>query len=268
MPRIAFLGAGNLAGAIIDGLLAKKIAAPADLICLGGQGTSAARLVERTGITLAPSLDALLADAGTLVVAFKPQHLASADPRLGELTRGRLVISVLAGKRLARLAQVFPHARNLVRAMPNTPAAIGAGITGWCSAQPLSPGDAVVVADLFGAMGRAIAVDESHMDAITALGGSGPGFFFEFVAALREAGVAAGLPPDVAATFASETTLGAARLLARRQIDPETLRDQVTSPNGTTFAGLQVLKARDFRGLIRDTVVTAAARSQELSRDS
>lgn len=267
MAKIAFLGAGNFAGALVDGLLGHAVAAPADLICLGGRGASAARLADRTGIRRATSLDELLADAGTLVVAFKPQHLAAADPRLAELTRDRLVISVLAGKRLARLAAAFPHARNIVRAMPNTPAAIGAGITGWCARQPLSPADAGLVEALLQALGRAVAVDESQMDAITALGGSGPGFFFEFVAALRDAGVAAGLAPDIAATFAAETTLGAARLLARRQIDPEILRDQVTSPNGTTFAGLQQLKAGDFRGTIRAAVVAAAARSRAMSQD-
>ncbi|QYM79807.1 pyrroline-5-carboxylate reductase [Horticoccus luteus] len=268
MPRFAFLGAGNLAGAMVDGLLENKVVPPADLICLGGPGVSAARLAARTGIRCARSIDDLLADADTLVVAFKPQHLAGADPRLAELTSDRLVISVLAGKRLERLAGVFPHARNVVRAMPNTPAAIGAGMTGWCALRPPATTDATLIDRLLQAMGRAVAVEESQMDAITALGGSGPGFFFEFVAALRDAGVAAGLTSDLATTFAAETTLGAARLLARRQIDPETLRDQVTSPNGTTFAGLQQLKAHDFRATVRAAVLAAADRSRELAQQS
>jgi len=98
--------------------------------------------------------------------------------------------------------------------------------------------------------------------------GSGPAYVFEFAAALRDAGVAAGLAPETAQTLAVETLLGAARLLAQKNIEPETLRDQVTSPNGTTFAGLQRMAARDFRGLVRETVLAAKARAEELSKDS
>jgi pyrroline-5-carboxylate reductase len=112
MSHLAFLGAGNMAAAMVDGLIAARTA-PSSITCLGGAGRSAATLAARTGITLAPTVETLLADADTLVVAFKPQHLAAADPRLAELTAGKLVISVLAGKRLARLAQVFPRSRDL-----------------------------------------------------------------------------------------------------------------------------------------------------------
>lgn len=265
--KIAFLGAGNMAAAIIDGLLAQDPAARARLACLGGAGKTAAALAARTGIALATSLDALLADADVLVVAFKPQHLASADPRLAELSAGKLVISVLAGKRLASLAKVFPRARNLVRTMPNTPAAIGAGITPYCALQPLSASDRTAVEALLGACGTHLEIGEEHMNAVTALSGSGPAFLFEFVAALRDGGIAAKLPPDIAARLAVETVLGASRLLARRQVDPEVLRNQVTSPNGTTFAGLQRLEAGQFRALIRDTLLAARARAAELSQD-
>jgi pyrroline-5-carboxylate reductase len=268
MARIAFLGAGNMAAAMVDGLLAQKAATPADLVCFSGSGKTAAALAARTGIGQARSLDELLAAADTVVVAFKPQHLASADPRLVELAAGKLVISVLAGKKLARLAQAFPRARNIVRTMPNTPGQIGAGITGWCTLQPLAPADRAVVETLLAALGQAIEVPESEMDALTAVSGSGPAFVFEFAAALRDAGVAAGLPKSAAEKLTVETLLGAARLLARKQIDPETLRNQVTSPNGTTFAGLQRLAARDFRGVIRETILAAKARSEELSQDS
>jgi pyrroline-5-carboxylate reductase len=106
------------------------------------------------------------------------------------------------------------------------------------------------------------------MDALTAVSGSGPAYLFEFAAALRDAGTAAGLAPDTANVLAVETLLGAARLLARKEIEPEKLRDAVTSPNGVTFAGLQKMAARDFRGLIKETVLAAKARAEELSKDS
>jgi pyrroline-5-carboxylate reductase len=267
MHKFAFLGSGNMAGAMVDGLLAKNAAAPAEIICLGGDDDTAAKLQARTGIAVAPTLDVLLASAGTLVVAFKPQHLASADPRLADLTAGKLVISILAGKRLSSLTRAFPRARNLVRTMPNTPGQIGAGITAWCPRAPLSAPDQALVQTVLGALGATVDVPEADLDAVTGLSGSGPAYVFEFAAALRDAGVAAGLTRETSEKLAIETLLGSARLLARKQIEPETLRDQVTSPNGTTFAGLQRLKAGNFRDLIRDTVLAATARSKELSQD-
>lgn len=266
MRKIAFLGSGNMAGAIVDGLLAKKVAAPSELICLGGDDDTAAKLQARTGIAVARSIEELLGEAGTLVVAFKPQHLGSADPRLGELTAGKLIVSILAGKRIASLAQAFPRARNIVRTMSNTPGQIGAGITGWCAHSPLAAGDRAVVENLLQALGEAVPVTEDELDAVTGVSGSGPAYVFEFAAALRDAGVAAGLSREAADKLARQTLLGAAQLLAHRRIDPEVLRDQVTSPNGTTYAGLQVMKARDFRALIRETVLAATARSKELSQ--
>lgn len=265
MNQIAFLGAGNMAAAMVEGLLAAKSVPASAITCLGGAGTSAQRLASRTGIRLASDLEDLCRHADTLVIAFKPQHLAKADPRLAELTRDHLVISVLAGRRIETLAAVFPHARNVVRTMPNTPGQIGAGITGWCSRNPLSPSDATTLNQLLGALGQAVAVNEHHLDALTAVSGSGPAYVFEFAAALREAGLAAGLPAEIAERLAIQTVVGAAQLLAHKGVPPEVLRDQVTSPNGTTFAGLQEMKAGDFRGLIARTVAAAKARSRELS---
>ncbi|HVU34774.1 MAG TPA: pyrroline-5-carboxylate reductase [Opitutaceae bacterium] len=267
MAKIAFLGAGNMAAAMVEGLLADKSCQPGDVVCFSGSGKTSAALAARTGIRVAPTLPDLVASADTLVVAFKPQHLAGADPQLADFSRGKLVISVLAGKRLPTLARTFPSARNIVRTMPNTPGQIGAGVTAWCARAPLAPADRATLDQLLGALGTAIEVRESDMDAVTAISGSGPAYVFEFAAALRDAGEAAGLSREAAEKLTVETLLGAARLLARKAIDPELLRDQVTSPNGTTFAGLQRMSARDFRGMIRETVLAAKARSEELSQD-
>lgn len=267
MTKISFLGAGRMASAIVDGLLAKKVSAPGDLACTdGGDGTAAA-LAARTGVAAPADLAALLAPADALVLACKPQQLAGLDPHLADLAAGKLVLSILAGKRLARLAEVFPRARNIVRAMPNTPGQIGAGITAWCSLRPLAPADRVIVDGILGALGQVVALAEPQLDAVTGLSGSGPAYVFEFAAALREAGEAAGLPRATAWKLAMETILGSARLMAQTGTEPEELRNQVTSPNGTTFAGLQRMTARDFRGTIKETVLAATARSQELSKD-
>jgi pyrroline-5-carboxylate reductase len=266
MMRIAFIGAGTMASAMVDGLLAKHSVTAAHLSAISGPDPTGAALAARTGIRLAGSMDELVAGADAVVVAFKPQNLASADPRLAEATAGRLVVSILAGKRLARLAEVFPKARNLVRCMPNTPGRIGAGITAWCAIRELAPADRAIVVTILGALGRMVEIPETQMDAVTGLSGSGPAYVFEFAAALRDAGVAAGLAPDAAESLARETLLGAAMLLARENKSSEKLRDEVTSPNGTTFAGLKRLSAGDFRGLIRETVLAAKARSEELSQ--
>lgn len=268
MPRLTFIGAGRMASAMVDGLLAKGVCQPGELTCIGGAGASAERLAQRTGIHRAVDLGDALAGADVVVLAFKPQHLATADPRLAELTSGKVVVSVLAAKTLARLERVFPNARALVRTMPNTPAAIGAGVTGWCSLHPLSAEDRTLITQLLGAIGRDIELPEGQIDALMAVSGCGPAFVFEFTAALRDAGMAAGLPREQSQLLALETVLGAARLMARTQAEPEDLRNQVTSPNGTTFAGLQRMAARDFRGMMRETVLAAKARSEELSRDA
>ena len=269
MNKIAFIGSGRMASAIVGGLLESGAARPAQIACIGGADDTARTLASATGITATDDLAILLADADVVVLACKPQQLTGLDARLAELTSGKLVLSILAGKRLARLAQTFPKARNLVRAMPNTPGQIGAGITAWSSLQPLSTTDGATVEAILGSLGQVVMVNESQLDAVTGLSGSGPAYVFEFAAALRDAGEAAGLPRADAYRLAYETILGSARLMARQaQVEPEELRNQVTSPNGTTYAGLKRMEAHKFREMIRDTVLTATARSVELSRDA
>ncbi|WP_043586253.1 pyrroline-5-carboxylate reductase [Geminisphaera colitermitum] len=270
---ISFIGSGNMATAIVTGLLANKICTPAQVACIGGPADDTAqKLSARTGIRTAATLDDLLSPpppapgVDVVVAAIKPQQLADMPPALAGLTRGKLVLSILAGKPLSALAAVFPHARNLVRAMPNTPGAIGAGITGWCSLHPLADADRTLVTNILNSLGKHVELAETQLDAVTGLSGSGPAYVFEFAAALREAGIAAGLPRDTAQLLAIETLLGSARLMSQTGTEPETLRNQVTSPNGTTYAGLQRMAARDFRGLIQETVLAAKTRSEELSR--
>ena len=255
-----------MASAIIDGLLNTESFKRGDILCYSASGTSAEALARRTGIYQAKSLPELLSEADLVVVAFKPQHLGTADPQLADLTAGKLVLSVLAAKTTLHLAKVFPQARNIIRTMPNTPSAIGAGITGWCAYQSISSADRDLATTVLGAIGQEIEVPEAKIDALMGVSGRGPAFVFEFTGALRDAGVAAGLTSDEAEKLAIETILGSARLMARSELSPEALRDQVTSPNGTTYAGLQVLKAHNFRNTMIEVVAAAKARSAELAR--
>ncbi len=254
-----------MASAIVDGLLTANPTAKSDIICFSASGTSANLLASRTGIPQAHDLPELLTDADVVVVAFKPQHLSTADSRLAELTTGKLVVSVLAAKTIEHLASVFPQARNIIRTMPNTPSAIGAGITGWSSQKALTAADRLTIVALLQSVGQHLEVPEIKIDALMGVSGCGPAFVFEFTGALRDAGIAAGLTSEEAEKLAIETVLGSARLMARSPLSPEALRDQVTSPHGTTYAGLQRLATHDFRGIMKEVVAAAKARSIELA---
>ena len=266
MTDIAFIGAGRMASAIVDGLISGNSENVERLICYSASGTSSAAMSERTGIRRARDLPELLANANIVVIAFKPQHLASADPRLAALTENKLVVSVLAAKTLVHLKNVFPRARNIVRTMPNTPSAIGAGITGWSAAEELTASDRTAIVSMLQSIGQELEIPEDKIDALMGVSGCGPAFVFEFTGALRDAGISAGLTAEEAEKLAIETVLGSARLMARSSESPEVLRDQVTSPNGTTYAGLQRLVAHDFRGIMKEVVLAAKARSEELAR--
>jgi len=268
MSVIAFLGAGNMAAAMVGGLL-KSGHLPAALRCYTESGQSAHALSALTGIVCAESIPALLDGTDLLVVAFKPQHLATRAPALVEATVGKLVLSVMVGKTLAQLQAAFPHARGWIRAMPNTPGKIGAGVTGWCAANdaPLPVADRALVDTLLSPLGLVLEVTETQINDIAAISGSGPAYFFEFAAALSAAAQQIGFEPEVAKRLVTQTLLGSAQLLAQSGAAPETLRNQVTSPNGTTLAGLRKMEEGRLRETILNTVRAAQARGLEIARE-
>jgi pyrroline-5-carboxylate reductase len=265
--KLAFIGAGRMAGAMVRGILKTGACAPADISCTGARDGTAEALAEATGITCTFDWETLLRGAHWVVLACKPQQLKELPPILAEATRGMRILSILAGTPLSRLIRVFPHAANLVRCMPNTPGMIGAGITAYSPLHPLDAPDLEAVGSLLGALGDFLPLPESALDAVTGLSGSGPAYVFEFVAALRDGGIAAGLPPDTACRLALKTVQGAAALLEAVPESPETHRDWVSSPGGTTLAGLAVLRQNRFRDSIRDTVQAATARSRQLAAE-
>ena len=266
MPRFAFIGSGNMAAAMVRGLLSRPGAAPADLACIGGAGMSSFLLSQSTGIRLAGTPAELLAGADVAVVACKPQQLPALDRDYAELTAGMLVVSVLAGTRLERLRAAFPRARAIVRAMPNPPGAIGQGITAWCAESELGEADRDALAQLLVGMGDCVAVSEGQLDAVTAVSGSGPGFFFEFLAAYEAAAVSLGLEPELARKLVRTTFVGSLALADATGRDTRALRDQVTSPNGTTRAGLDVLQGAHLADTVAKALEAARDRARELSR--
>lgn len=266
MIKVAFIGAGRMASAMVEGLLGQKHFAPAQIGCCCGNDPSGAELSARTGITYCAALPELLASADTVVLACKPQQLDELGAELADGCAGKLVISILAGVPLARLRKKFPAARNIVRAMPNTPGQIGAGISAWVSLEAPAPAaDAQRVGQVLGSMGKSLELPESQIDAVTAVSGSGPAYVFEFTAALIQAGEKVGLSPEVAAILAKETVLGAAKLMLHSPETPETLRDWVTSKGGTTQAALESFARDGLRPSVERAVAAARDRSRELA---
>ncbi|MDR2430490.1 MAG: pyrroline-5-carboxylate reductase [Puniceicoccales bacterium] len=267
MEKIAFLGAGKMASAIVRGLIESGAIAAPDIACLGGNGTSARQLAQDTGIRHATSTADLLDGADVLVLACKPQHFKQLDPGLGTtLTSGKLVLSVLAGFTAERLAAAFPNARAVAAVMPNTPAQVRAGITAWTAPATLPVSDADLVGKIFGCLGKVVRVEAPLMDVVSATSGSGPGFFFELVNAFEHAAVGSGLPPDTAALLVRETFAGAAKLLKKTNATPVALRNAVTSPNGSTLAGLQVFERHHMHRIFQEVIAASVARTRELGK--
>jgi pyrroline-5-carboxylate reductase len=256
-----------MATAIVHGLLAANAALPGQLACLGSPtGATARRLADATGIRLAADTPDLLAGADALLLACKPQQFPALDPRLPALLDGKLVISILAGFSVARLADAFPRARGVVAVMPNTPAQVRAGVSVWTAPETLSAADAALVEKYLGAVGAVVRGTPAQMPAVCAASGSAPGFFFELVAALEAAVEAAGLPPEMARLLVRQTFIGTAKLLEATGASPEDLRNAVTSPGGATLAGLRVFEHHALRKIFAEVVTATAARSIELGK--
>ncbi len=263
--RLLLLGAGKMGSAMIDGWLARGLD-PRKLAVIEPQPANSVKALARRGVALNPS--GKLSPASAVVIAVKPQSapeaVASLAPFVG---KGTLAVSIMAGRPLRFLEQALPQGTAIVRSMPNTPAAIGRGITVACPNGKVTPRQRKVAADLLAAIGKVEWVsDEGLMDAVTAVSGSGPAYVFLLAEAMAQAGIAAGLPQDLAMTLARETVAGSGELLNQSPLDAATLRQNVTSPGGTTAAALALLMGdRGLAQLMEQAIAAATARSRELA---
>ncbi|MES1981311.1 MAG: pyrroline-5-carboxylate reductase [Pseudomonadota bacterium] len=265
--NITFIGGGNMASAMIGGLLKRGFSA-AQLRAVEIDATNRKQLAAKYGIAMFAELKGAVEGSELVVLAVKPQQMRDAAVQLGPLLCGQIVLSIAAGIRLADLQRWVGGTGIFVRAMPNTPALIGAGITGLASTPPkhLLPLQQIeYIEKTISSMGALVWLDdETEMDAVTAVSGSGPAYFFYFIEALEQAGVALGLAPQTARRLALETALGAARLAHDSPDDPATLRTRVTSKNGTTERALLSLEANGVKQHIITAVQAAAARAAEM----
>jgi pyrroline-5-carboxylate reductase len=222
-------------------------------------------LAHELGIQSLPD-NRVAATAEMLLLAVKPQIFPQIiEPLQEHLHQHCLVVSVMAGIPVSVLEQAFPQ-RPVVRTMPNTPALVGAGITALSGGQLTTPDHLEQVRRLFETVGIVITVPEGWLDAVTAVSGSGPGYLAVITEAMIDGGVQAGLPRSIATQLAVQTLLGTATLLDQRQLHPAQLKDQVTSPAGTTIAGISTLERGGIRGLIIDAIAAAQERSRQLGR--
>ncbi|MDE2599614.1 MAG: pyrroline-5-carboxylate reductase [Rhodocyclaceae bacterium] len=262
--RITFLGGGNMASALIGGLREKGFSA-AGMQVVERNGEVRDALTERFGVRCTDSFDAASLNCEVLALAVKPQQMREAvAPLIGKL-EAQLVVSIAAGLRVADIARWLGGHQRIVRTMPNTPALIGAGITGLYAAPGVDAEQRQLADTILTAVGSTIWVeDEAQVDAVTAISGSGPAYVFYFIEALESAALELGFDLPSARKLALETTLGAARLAARSNDAPAVLRERVTSKGGTTEAALRSLENDAVRAAISRAAKAAAARGREL----
>jgi pyrroline-5-carboxylate reductase len=263
------IGAGNMAGALVRGLLSSGRVTKEQIRASDVLEEKRRALAEAHGIVVTDDNAAIASFADLVVLAVKPQAIAQAAATLADaLAPETLVVSIAAGVPLRALEALLPRSRRIVRAMPNTPALVLAGATGLAASSAVDGADLEAATALFEAVGRVVRVDEPLLDAVTGLSGSGPAYVMRIIEALTEGGVKAGLDREIALLLATEVVYGSAKLLVETGEDPARLREMVTSPNGTTVAGLRALESGGLVAALVDAVESATKRSRELGREA
>ena len=263
--KIAFLGTGNMAEALVKCLLRAGVADASEIVCAEPRAERREDVARRYGVKVVPQNLAATEEAQIVVLSVKPQTM---DDLLEEIApaidHSKLVVSIAAGVPIAAIARKLGAGVRIVRTMPNTPALVGAGATALARGAHATPADLDQARALFEAVGVAVVVEEHHLDAVTGLSGSGPAFLFLVIEALADGGVKVGLARPVAMALAAQTVLGSAKLVIETGEHPGRLKDQVTSPGGTAIAGVHALEQGGLRSALIAAVEAATRRSHEL----
>jgi pyrroline-5-carboxylate reductase len=263
--RIGFIGGGNMAEAIIKGLMAGAVQ-PDAIMVAEPQEKRRSFLSSTYGIVTSDNGATVAGRADIIILAIKPQMAAGVLTDLESAIRAdKLVISIMAGISTTSIEETLTSGVRVVRVMPNTAALIQAAATAICPGRKANESDLATATEIFARVGAVVTTTEKLMDAVTGLSGSGPAYVFSFIEALSDAGVKNGLARDVSLKLAVQTVLGAARMVDETGEHPALLREKVTSPGGTTIAGQHTLENGRFHGLIMDAVDSACIRSRELA---
>jgi pyrroline-5-carboxylate reductase len=263
--KIGFVGGGNMARAIIGGLIAKEAAKASDIVVVEPDPSARLRLLAEYGVRAVDSPGPEIADAGAVILAVKPQNMREAAGRLGAVVGDALFITIAAGIRIADLSRWLGGRSRVVRSMPNTPALVHAGITGLHALAAVGEADRATAERLLGAVGATLWFEnEGDLDAVVAVSGSGPAYVFYAIEALEEAARGLGLAEGASRSLALWTFVGATKLAIERGEEPAALRAQVTSKGGTTEAAIKVLEAAGVKQHFIDAVRAARDRSVEM----
>jgi pyrroline-5-carboxylate reductase len=263
--KIALLGTGNMAEALVKGLLRAGTAKADEILCTEPRAERREEIAARYGVTVLAGNVEATEQADVVILSVKPQtmeHLL--DEIAPAVDHRKLVISIAAGVSIAAIARKLGAGVRIVRTMPNTPALVGAGATALARGAHATDADLEQARALFQAVGTTVIVEEQHLDAVTGLSGSGPAFLFLVIEALADGGVKVGLARPVAMALAAQTVLGSAKLVIETGEHPGRLKDQVTSPGGTAIAGVHALELGGLRAALMGAVEAATKRSREL----
>ncbi len=264
--KIAFIGGGNMAEALIKGLIAAGTMKPDQIVVADVSADRLAHLHKTYGVAQKGNVDAAR-EADILVLCVKPQVIERVLAEIAPAVDGRkLVISIAAGMVIAKIERALKEGSHVVRVMPNTPALVLAGAAALAGGKNATSDDLALTQGIFNSVGRAVIVEEKLMDAVTGLSGSGPAYVFTIIEALSDAGVKVGLPRQLALELAAQTVYGAAKMVLETKEHPGKLRDLVTSPGGTTIEGLHALEKGKLRATLMNAVEAATARSRELGK--
>lgn len=263
--KLGFIGGGNMASAMIRGILDKKLLDREHLIVSDLTEEGCRRSREAFGIEATQDNLRVVEASQCMVLAVKPQCYQQVIRQIRNQVSGRhLIVSIAPGKTLHWLEECFVKDVKLIRTMPNTPAQVGAGMTGICANENVSEEELHMVRRIFESFGKAVVVPESMMDAVVSVSGSSPAFVFLFIEALADAAVADGMPRKTAYEFAAQAVYGSAKLMMETGMHPGELKDLVCSPGGTTIEAVQVLEATGFRSSIIEAARACAAKSRQL----
>ena len=266
-PAIVFLGAGQMAEALIRGVLDAGLVEADRITATDIRPERLDYLGRELAIRTCPDNREALSSGRLVVIATKPQDVSKLLGELGDaLTTDHLLVSIAAGVTTKTLEAGLARPTPVVRVMPNTPALVGAGAAGVAVGTHARAEDGELVRELMAAVGKAVVLPEYLLDAVTGLSGSGPAFVALFVEALIDAGVRVGLPRDVATTLSIQTVIGTAQMMQTTGRHPAVMKDMVTSPGGTTIAGVHALERGGLRGTVIDAIVAATERSEQLGR--
>lgn len=263
--KIGFIGLGNMAKAMIGGMLAKEIAKPGEILGYAKTEATRSAVKEKYGICIMENNAKVAAEADVVILAVKPQMFGEVIPRIREsVGENALIISIAAGKTLAQIQEAFGGNRKLIRCMPNTPAMVGAGCSGVCRNELVSDEEMRICMELLQSFGIAQEVPERLMDAVGGVSGSSPAFVFLFIEALADGAVKAGMPRNQAYRFAAQAVYGSAKLMLETGKHPGELKDMVCSPGGTTIEGVQTLEKLGLRSAVMSAVEACVEKSKNM----